>query len=39
MLEKFYAKYPYVQHITNLFHVDSCINFNVSDVTSFIYNK
>jgi hypothetical protein len=33
---KFYAKYPYAQYITNLFHFNSCMNFNVRNVTRFI---
>jgi hypothetical protein len=36
---KFYAKYPYVQYITNLLNFNFCISFNISNVTSFIYNK
>ena len=33
-LFKFYAMDPYAQYITNLFHFNFCINFNVSNVMS-----
>jgi hypothetical protein len=36
-LFKFYAKYPYVQHILNLlFPFNFCINFNASNIISSI---
>jgi hypothetical protein len=39
VLFKFYAKYPYVQYITNLFNLNVCINFNVSNIIRFFKNK
>jgi hypothetical protein len=36
MIEKIYANYQYVQYITNLLYFNFLINFNVSNIITFI---